>query len=149
MNRRTAVICATGASCLAVAAVPASVMVHAASNGTAPLVHVGLNPSTCGTTRGPDGGVVNVHLDSVQQRFMVNVSVHGAQHNRQYVVDVRCKGQIGTLTTNPQGTGTAHIDQNSSAAPSGAFYIDISVLNGGGGAGNYGDTLIAGPFSVR
>jgi hypothetical protein len=30
-----------------------------------------------------------------------------------------------------------------------ARYIDISVKGGGGGAGGYGDTFIAGPFTVN
>jgi hypothetical protein len=64
-----------------------------------------------------------------------------------YAVDIRCVAQIGTLTTNGSGNGTAHI-RVSSALPSGSpFFVDISVPNGAG-AGGYGDTFIAGPFTL-
>jgi hypothetical protein len=129
-------------------AVPVALAANA-DNGTAHLVHVGLNPSACvGPFVGPDSGVVNVHYNAVQSRETVNVSVHDALPNQTYVVDVRCVGQIGSLTTNSQGTGTAQIDLANVTAPPGTFYIDISVLGGGGGAGGYGDTFIAGPFTL-
>jgi hypothetical protein len=119
-----------------------------ASNGTAKLVHVGLNPFACsGTFAGDDSGVVNAHFNAVQDRLKINVSVHGALPNTSYDVDIRCVGKIGTLTTNSQGTGTAQIDLTRTTAP-GTFYVDISVFGGGGGAGNYGDTFIAGPFNL-
>jgi hypothetical protein len=128
------------------------------SNGTAKLVHVGLNPAECtapfsntGTTP-TDSGVVNVHYNTVQGRFMVNLSVHDAMPNTTYVLDIRCwtfgpKSELGTLTTNSQGTGTAQFKLDV-AMPVNAFYIDISVKGGGGGAGGYGDTFIAGPFTL-
>jgi hypothetical protein len=127
-------------------------------NGTAPLVHVGLNPSECtapfsntGTTP-TDSGVVNVHYNTVQDRFMVNLSVHNAMPDTTYVLDIRCwtfgpQSELGTLTTNSQGTGTAQFTL-SNVTPNPGFYIDISVKNGGGGAGSYGDTFIAGPFTL-
>ena|ERR1035437_551144 len=138
-----------GCSGLALVAVPALSAAAQDENGTASLVHVGLNPA-CGTVPGTDSGVVNVHLNAVQDLFKVNVSVHDALPNTTYVVDIRCQHQIGTLTTNGQGTGTAHVDLTASTsgpAP-GPFYIDISVLGGGGGVGGYGDTFIAGPFNL-
>jgi hypothetical protein len=127
-------------------------------NGTAALVHIGPNMSQCsyGTPPaafpGTDSGVVNVHYNKVQGRFMVNLSVHDAQPNTTYVVDVRCwtfgpQSEIGTVTTNSQGTGTAQVTLEG-VTPVNPFYIDISVKNGGGGAGNYGDTFIAGPFTL-
>jgi hypothetical protein len=79
----------------------------------------------------------------------INVSVHDALPNTTYVVDIRCVGQIGALTTNSQGTGTAHITLPRTAPPA-PFYIDIAVPPpGGGGAGGYGDTFIAGPFNLQ
>jgi len=51
--------------------------------------------------------------------------------------------------TNSQGTGTAHVVLSNVSAAPGTFYVDISVLNGGGGAGNDGDTFIAGPFTLH
>ena len=116
-------------------------------NGNMDLVHVGLNPATCGIMPGTDSGVTVVHSNIQQNSSEVNVSVHGALPHTNYVVDVRCVGQIGTLMTNGQGTGTAHITLPS--ALSGTFYIDISVLGGGGGAGGYGDTFIAGPYTLN
>jgi opacity protein-like surface antigen len=121
-----------------------------AHNGTAKLVHVGLNPPACtGPFAGADSGVVNSHFNAQQHSLRINVSVHGALPNTTYVVDRRCVGQIGKLTTNSQGTGTAHVVLSNVSAAPGTFYIDISVLNGGGGAGNYGDTFIAGPFTLH
>jgi hypothetical protein len=35
-----------------------------------------------------------------------------------------------------------------STVPANGFFIDLSVVNGGGGAGGYGDTFIAGPFDL-
>jgi hypothetical protein len=127
-------------------------------NGTARLVHIGPNVSECsnGTPAtafpGTDSGVVNVHYNQVQHRFMVNLSVHDAQPNTTYVLDIRCwtfgpQSEIATLTTNSQGTGTAQITLDG-VTPVNPFYIDISVKNGGTGAGNYGDTFIAGPFTL-
>jgi hypothetical protein len=118
------------------------------------LVHVGLNPGDCtGPSRGPfvgaHNGVVDVHFNAVQRQFKVNVSVHDALPKTTYAVNTRCVGQIGSLTTNSQGTGTAQIDVSQSAPPAGLFYIDISVRGGGGGSGGYGDTFIAGPFSLQ
>ena len=119
------------------------------SNGSAKLVHVGLNPFACsGTFAGDDSGVVNAHYSAVQDRLKINVSVHDALPNTSYDVDIRCVGKIGTLTTNSQGTGTAQIDLSNAASTPGTFYVDISVFGGGGGAGNYGDTFIAGPFTL-
>src|SRR5947209_5047941 len=94
--------------------VPAFSSSGKAQNGTASLVHVGLNPSTCQAITGTDSGVVNVHLNAVQDQFGVNVSVHDALPNTTYVVDIRCQRQIGSLTTNSEGTGTAHIDMTAS-----------------------------------
>ena len=127
-------------------------------NGTAKLVHVGLNPPECtapfmntGTTPA-DSGVVNVHYNKVQDRFKVNLSVHNALPDTTYVLDVRCwtftgSDELGTLTTNSQGTGTAQFTVDD-VTPVNPFYIDISVKNGGGGTGGYGDTFIAGPFTL-
>ncbi len=123
-------------------------------NGTASLVSIGPNVAACsgpsgGPFAGTDSGVVNVHFNVVQSREKVNVSVHDALPNTTYVVDVRCVGQIGTLTTNSQGTGTAQIDLSNVTSPPGTFYIDIAVPPpGGAGAGGYGDTRIAGPFTL-
>lgn len=83
---------------------------------------------------------------------MVNLSVHDALPNKTYVLDIRCwtfgpQSELGTLTTNSQGTGTAQFKLNG-VTPVNPFYIDISVKNGGGGAGGYGDTFIAGPFTL-
>jgi hypothetical protein len=120
-----------------------------ASNGNAPLVHVGLNVAACGGTFiGNNSGVVNAHYNAVQKRLAINVSVHDALPNTTYVVDIRCAGAVGALTTNSQGTGTTQIDLFRETAPS-TFYVDISVPNGGAGVGGYGDTFIAGPFNLQ
>ena len=127
-------------------------------NGTAPLVHIGPNVTACsnGTPAaafpGTDSGVVNVHYNKVQDRFMVNLSVHDALPNTTYVLDIRCwtfgpQSEIGTLTTNSQGTGTAHLTLDG-VTPVNPFYIDISVKGGGTGAYGYGDTFISGPFTL-
>jgi hypothetical protein len=129
-----------------------------ASNGTAPLMHYGLNPADVpvldpGT---PASGVVNVHYNKNQDRFKVNLSVHDALPNTTYVLDIRywafthtSADELGTLTTNSEGTATAQFQidvSNIVLTPN--FYIDISVKNGGGGVGGYGDTFIAGPFTL-
>ncbi len=138
-------------------AVPVALSANA-YNGNAPLVHVGLNPPNCsapfdntGTTP-TNGGVVNVHYNVTQNRFMVNLSVHDALPNTTYVLDIRCwtfgpQSELGSLTTNSEGTGTAQFTLDNTT-PLNPFYIDISVKNGGGGSGNYGDTFIAGPFNL-
>jgi hypothetical protein len=127
------------------------------TNGTASLNHVGLNPQTCSPDQGGayDGlasGVVNVHYNKVQNRFMVNLSVHDALPNTTYVLDIRCwtfgpQSELGTLTTDSDGAGTAQFTLNG-VTPKNPFYIDISVMHGGGGAFDYGDTFIAGPFNL-
>ena len=138
-------------------AVPVALSANAA-NGTAKLVHVGLNPSECTApfsntgTAPADSGVVNVHYNQVQDRFMVNLSVHDALPNTTYVLDIRCwtfgpQSELGTLTTDADGAGTAQFVVSNPKLTAG-FYVDISVKGGGGGAGNYGDTFIAGPFTL-
>jgi hypothetical protein len=127
------------------------------SNGTASLMHVGMNPGTCspdkgGAYPGTASGVVNVHYNRVQNRFMVNLSVHDALPNTTYVLDIRCfafgpQNELGTLITDSDGTGTAQFTLNG-VTPTRNFYIDISVKHGGGGAFDYGDTFIAGPFNL-
>jgi hypothetical protein len=142
-----------GLTAVAAVAIAVPVALSAgAYNGTASLVHQGVNPPQCAVpfagTDSTASGVVNVHFNVVQQRFAVNVSVHDAMPNTTYVVDVRCVGAIGMLTTNGQGTGTAHIEHAQTTLPP-TFYIDIAVPGpGGSGAGGYGDTFIAGPFNL-
>jgi hypothetical protein len=110
-------------------------------SGTATLVHVGQKPKSCGTISGADSGVADVHFDADRKRFKVNVSIYDALPKTTYVVDVRCVGAIGSLTTDSLGAARAHIDLSRSAPPSSGFFIDISVFNGF----TYGDTFIAGP----
>jgi hypothetical protein len=128
------------------------------SNGTAPLLHIGPNVETCSSTpdaySGPASGVVNVHYNKVQGRFMVNVSVHDALPNTTYVLDIRCwkfgpQSELGTLITDSDGAGTAQFTLNG-VTPKGSFNIDISVKGGGSGIGafSYGDTFVAGPFDL-
>jgi hypothetical protein len=119
--------------------------VDKADNDSGALVHVGSNPGSCGTTPGADSGMVDVHFNADRNRFKVNVSVHDALPRTTYVVDIRCVGQIGSLTTNSRGTGRVQIDLSRSAPPSDGFFIDISVYNGV----TYGDTFIAGPFVLN
>ena len=111
---------------------------------TATLVHVGQNPNSCGTIAGTESGVADVRFDVDRKRFKVNVSVYGALPKTTYVVDIRCVGAIGTLTTDSLGAARAQIDLSRSAPPSSGFFIDISVFNGV----TYGDTFIAGPFDL-
>lgn len=154
MKRLFALLAASAA--IAAVAVPAA-LAASDTNGTASLNHVGLNPGTCspsegGAYAGPASGVVNVHYNTVQNRFMVNLSVHDALPNTTYVLDVRCfafgpQNELGTLTTDAYGSGTAQFTLNG-VKPVNGFYIDISVKHGGGGAFDYGDTFIAGPFNL-
>jgi hypothetical protein len=142
-----AVICGTAALGVATSA-QASVRHAPALNGNAHLIHVGLNPATCATAPGTKSGQVNVHSSATLNRAQVNVSVRGALPGTTYAVDIRCVEQIGTLTTDDSGSGTAHVTL-SAALPGGSpFFIDISVPGGGSGAGGYGDTFIAGPFTL-
>ena len=132
-----------------------------AQNGTAPLISIGNNVSSCqasggGSYLGVAKGVANVHYNATQKRFKVNVSVHDAQPNTTYVVDIRCwvfgpQGAITALTTNNQGAGAAQIDLFLETAPSTPFYIDIAVppAPGNTGAFGYGDTYIAVPFNLQ
>src|SRR5262249_8545889 len=101
---------------------------------------------------GNNSGVVTAHFNAVQGRLKINVAVHDALPNTTYVVDIRCIGAIGSLTTNSQGTGTTQINLPEKTAP-GSFFVDIAVppVASGpalGGAGVYGDTFIAGPFDL-
>ena len=136
---------------------------QSAKNANAPLISIGNNISACQGPNSQDGsfsgatkGVVNVHYNAEQKRFQVNVSVHDAEPNTTYDVDVRCwvfgpQHAIGSLTTNKQGTGTFQIDLWLEKVPEmGNFYVDIAVPAqlGGPGAGGYGDTYIAGPFNL-
>jgi len=114
-------------------------------SGTATLVHVGKNPNSCGTVSGTDSGVANVRFDADRKRFKVNVSVYDALPKTTYVVDIRCVGAIGNLTTDSLGAARAQIDLSRPAPPSSGFFIDVSVFNGV----TYGDTFIAGPFDLN
>lgn len=118
-------------------------------NVTVALAHVGPNPSSCGKVLGVESGTVNVHLNGARDQFKVIVSVSNALPNTTYVVDIRCVTAIGNLTSNSQGTGAAEFELPISALPAKDFFIDISVPNEGNGAGNYGDTFIAGPFNLN
>ena len=120
---------------------------RSADHDNAALVHVGLNPASCATIPGAHSGMV--HVSVFRRRFRVQVSVHDALPDTTYVVDIRCVGAIGSLTSDSEGTATAQIELPRSALPASGFFIDISVANGGGGAGNYGDTFIAGPFALN
>src|ERR1700734_1614884 len=75
------------------------------ADNTAALIHVGQNPSSCGIIDGDHSGQVHIHVNADRRRFKVNVSVHDALPNTTYVVDIRCVGAIGSLTTNSRGTG--------------------------------------------
>ena len=146
------VICGTaalGTGAVAQASTPARAL-----NANAHLVHVGLNPSGCGTAPGPMRGEVNVHTNAKLTHSRINISVHGALVKTTYEVDVRCISMIGTLTTNSAGNGTAHLNVANTFTPGSPFYIDISVppaaiASGSAvGSGGYGDTFIAGPFTL-
>jgi hypothetical protein len=136
-----------------------------ATNDSAPLVSVGNNVQWCSGWNNQGGsfapglgnkGVAVVHYNPQKYRFSVNVSVHDAQPNTTYDVDIRCwvfgpQHAIGQLTTNKQGTGTFQIDLSLDKVEAmGNFYIDIAVpaQPGGPGAGGYGDTYIAGPLNL-
>lgn len=119
------------------------------ANETASLAHVGLNPSSCGKILGVESGTVNIHLNAARDRFKVIVSVYNAVPNTTYAVNIRCVGAIGSLGSNSDGTAAAEFNLPVSALPAKDFFIDISVPNGGGGANNYGDTFIAGPFNLN
>ena len=116
-----------------------------ADNDRLSLIHVGQNPSSCGTMSGSDSGSVTVRFNPDRKRLKINVSVHDALPNTSYVVDIRCVGTIGRLTTNSRGYGRTLIDVARSMRPSDEFFIDISVFNGIA----YGDTFIAGPFDLN
>lgn len=150
--RRISILVIAAACCLAFAAGPAAgLTARTFSTNAAPLIHVGNNPATCTTVPGPRSGVVVVHLIRQRNVFDVVVVVLHAKPNTTYVVDIRCVGQIGTLTTNSRGFGHAHLRLPAGAAtpPAGPFYIDLSVPPpGGAGGGGYGDTFIAGPFTI-
>jgi hypothetical protein len=140
-------------------------MAQTTKTDNAPLVSIGPNVPYCtgpNTVGGPlipsngNKGVVNVQYNAQQKRFQVTVSVHDAQPNTTYDVDIRCwtfgpQQAIGQLKTNGQGTGTFQIDLWIDKVPAmGNFYIDIAVPPPGGpGAGGYGDTYIAGPLNVN
>ena len=122
-------------------------------------MHYGPNQAECvapisGTDTAAASGVVNVHFNNGRDRFMVNLSVHHALPNTTYVLDIRCwtfgpQSELGTLTTDADGAGSAHFELTG-VIPTDDFYIDISVKGDltGPGAGGYGDTFIAGPFTL-
>lgn len=119
---------------------------HTESHSAA-LVHVGLNPSSCESAPGAARGVVGIRFEGGRRPFKINISVHDALPNTTYAVDIRCVGAIGSLTSDSQGAAKVQIDVTT--APSNGFFVDLSVVNGGGGAGDYGDTFIAGPFDLN
>ncbi len=143
-------------SCTAAFGVAASAQATAkpapALNGNAYLVHVGQNP-LCGTAfTGKKSGEVNVHLNAADTSYKVNISVRGALPKTTYAVDIRCVVQIGTLTTNASGHGTAHLTIASAlpvpvTTPPTPFFVDVSVPPATAG-GAFGDTFIAGPFKL-
>lgn len=141
------IICGSTALGLATAA-QATAQPARALNGNAHLIHVGLNPAGCASSPGTKSGQVNVHSSANLSRQLVNVSVRGGVPNTTYAVDIQCTGQIGSLTTDASGRATAHISLASTLPVGSSFFIDVSVPGGGAGAGGYGDTFIAGPFTL-
>jgi len=140
----------TGASPSAGTGTSTTTTTSATSTRSAPLLHVGPNPSNCtGPFSGSSSGSVSVVPNATQTSANLSITVGGALPNTTYVVDVRCVAQISTLTTNGQGSGSTGMTLFASSLPAGPFYIDLSVPNGGGGNGNYGDTFVAGPFTVK
>ena len=103
-----------------------------AVNGTVPLVAIGKNQQACsgpngGSYIGPNQGVATVHYNATQKRFSVHVSVHNAQPDTSYRVDIHCwifgpQNAIGVLTANYQGTGTAQIDVYMETVPTQPFF---------------------------
>jgi hypothetical protein len=133
----------------ALAALSIATVASADSMANRPLIHVGMNVIQCSGTAlniGSTNGVVSSRYQRGQNHLVVNVAVHDALPNTTYVIDVRCMGAIGALTTDSTGVGSAQLDLNLDAVPT-QYYIDISVPNVGGGFGNYGDTFVAGPFN--
>jgi hypothetical protein len=117
-------------------------------NDHAKLIHVGLNASACsGPFSGEQKGNVSVRVNDKKNSFEVDIEVHGAKPKTTYDIDIRCVGKIGTLKTNKDGEGEVVIKLPN--APTSPFYVDISIPNGGAGAGGYGDTFIAGPFNLN
>ena len=129
----------------------------------APLYHYGPNPAGMTVPAlGPrtlPSGLVTVQYNDGQDRFSkghsrftASVLVTNAKPKTKYVLDIRYwafgpQSELGTLTTNSFGTGAA-LFSVSDVTPTPGFYIDISVKGGGTGAGGYGDTFIAGPFTL-
>jgi hypothetical protein len=112
-----------------------------ATNDTAVLVSVGENPSGCGPVSGSKSGVIVVHFNGAQGRYRANVAVHDALPNTTYQVHIRCVDQIGTLSTNAQGVGTAQLEFSGSLITRGSpFAVDLYDPSG------TKDTFIAGPF---
>jgi hypothetical protein len=136
------VVLAAGVFCLGLIFIAHAESIY---RDTATLVHVGQNPNSCGTISGTENGVANVRFDADRKRLKVNITVYDALPKTTYVVDIRCVGAIGSLTTDSLGAGEAQIDLSRPAPPSSGFFIDISVFNGT----TYGDTFIAGPFDLN
>jgi hypothetical protein len=111
----------------------------AGENAQSPLFHVGPNPATCDAgTGGPVSGNVTTHVTG-NDMGIINVVIRNGVPNATYQVDYRCVVPIGSLTTNSQGAGAAHIA--TFPLTSGLFYID--VYNGG-----TNDTYVSGPLST-
>jgi hypothetical protein len=118
-------------------AIPGAAM--AGGNDQSPMYHVGPNPATCDAgAGGPVSGNVTVHVTG-SDMGIVNVVIRNGVPNAVYQVDYRCVTPIGSLTTNSQGTGAAHVA--TFPLTSGLFYIDVY-----NGATN--DTFVSGPLST-
>lgn len=148
MNIKKAIITGMAVSgILALAAFP-TFAAKDTDHGKAELWHVGLNPASCtGPFTGTGSGNVQVWTSDKNGAFKLEVTLkRGGLPNTTYDVDIRCVGKIGTLKTDADGNGEAEIAWPST--PTSPFFVDVSVFGGGGGAGGYGDTFIAGPFSL-
>jgi hypothetical protein len=76
---------------------------------------------------------------------MVNIVIRDAVPNTQYFVDYRCFFAIGYLTTNSQGTGTAHIYTGLSPFAAGVGFIDAATPLPDGSL----DTYVSEPLSFN
>jgi hypothetical protein len=112
-----------GLAVAAAVALPGAAMAGG-DNAQSPLFHVGPNPATCDAgAGGPKSGNVTTHA-TPDGMGRIDVVIRDGVPNATYQVDHRCVTPIGSLTTNSEGTGTAHINTFSPSAL-GTYFIDV------------------------
>jgi hypothetical protein len=126
------------------------VVAQGGKNVQATLFHAPPGTGDClgnGVSSFPEGGFVNVHFNSQQNRLIFNFHVEGALPNTTYEVGVRCISILGDFTTNSQGEGDLTVKSSAAGIVPGTFSLGVEgpIVQG---VCVCTDTFFTGPISL-